>query len=72
MTKKTNFGPNFGLYDPNLPLPPKIFFSWVLPLLDVIHCCKLSLYEISRKTNEPSLRKWQPNFACFDKEEEEG
>ena len=24
-------------------------FSWILPLLDVLHCCKLSLYAISRK-----------------------
>ena len=35
------------------------FSSWVLPLLDVIHCCNLSLYAISRKTNEPNLRKWK-------------
>ena len=26
------------------------FFSWVLPLLDVRHCCKLSLYALSRKS----------------------
>ena len=32
---------------------------WVLSLLDVFHCCKLSLYALSRKTNEPNLRKWQ-------------
>ena len=25
------------------------------------HCCKLSLYTISRETNEPNLRKWQKN-----------
>ena len=35
------------------------FFLLVLPLVDVIHCCKLSLYAISRKTKEPNLRKWQ-------------
>ena len=23
------------------------------------NCCKLSLYAISKKTNEPNLRKWQ-------------
>ena len=54
------------------------FFWWILPVLDVRHCCKVSLYAISRKTNEPSLRKWQktqfwaqfwlkfgpPNFFC--------
>ena len=34
-------------------------FSWDLPRLDVIHCCKLSLHAISRKTNELNLRKWQ-------------
>ena len=31
---------------------------WVLPLLGVIHCCRISLYSILRKTNEPNLRKW--------------
>ena len=40
---------------------PKIFL-WVLPLLDVIHCYKLSLYAISRKTNEPHLRKWHKTY----------
>ena len=33
------------------------FFSQTFPLLDVRHCCKLSLYPISRKTNEPNMRK---------------
>ena len=58
---KLNFGPNFGQFDPDLG--PEIF-SWILPLLVVRHCCNLSLYAISRKTNEPNLRKWQknPNF----------
>ena len=32
------------------------FFSWVLLLLDVRHCSKLSLCAISRKINEPKLR----------------
>ena len=45
----TCFGPN---------LVPKIFLR-VLLLLDVINCCKLSLYAISRKTNDPNLKKWQ-------------
>ena len=54
--QKRSFGPNFGPFHPILV--PKNFLR-VLPLLDVIHCCKLSLYEISRKTNEPNLRKWQ-------------
>ena len=39
------------------------FFSWILPLLVVRHCYKISLYVIARKTNEPNLRKWQkPSF----------
>ena len=42
--KKTNFGQYF--------VP--IFFSYVLPLLDPKHCCKLSLYAISRKIKEPN------------------
>ena len=47
--KNPNFGPNLG---------PLKFFSWVLPLLVVRQCSKLSPYAISRKTNEPHLRKW--------------
>ena len=39
------------------------FFRWNLLLLDVPHCCKLSLYTISSKTNEASLRKWQKNVV---------
>ena len=35
------------------------FFSRVIPLLGVTHCCKLSLYAISKKTKEANLRKWQ-------------
>ena len=33
-------------------------FLRMLPLLDVRHWCKLLLYAILRKTNEPNLRKW--------------
>ena len=51
--KKPTFGPDF---DPNLV--PKILL-WALSLVDVIHCCKLSFHVISKKTNEPNLRKWQ-------------
>ena len=55
MAKKTNFGPDFG------PFWPKFghqnFFSWVVPLVDAIHFCKLSLYPISKKTNELNLKK---------------
>ena len=45
--KKTNIETNFGTRS-------NFFFSWVLPLLDVRHCGKLSLYAISKKTNDPN------------------
>ena len=54
--KKPSFKTDFGPFGSNLG--PKIF-SWILTLRHVRHCCKLSLYPISRKTNEPNLRKWQ-------------
>ena len=54
--KKTSFGTDFGSFGSNLG--PQIFFSWILPALDITHYCKLSLYAISRKTNEANLRKW--------------
>ena len=60
----------FGLFWPNVG--PQNFFPWVLPLLDVINFYKLPLYAISRKTNEPNLKKWQKNpsfgvdFGPFD------
>ena len=41
---------------------PRNFFSWVLPLLVVKQCPKLSSYAISRKTNEPNLRKWRKTY----------
>ena len=46
-------------------------FSWVLPLLDVRHCCKLPLYTISRKTYDLKWRKWGktlfgPDFGPLD------
>ena len=50
--KKKHIGPNFI---PNLGLQ---FFFMSLPLPDVRDCCKLSIYAISRKSNEPNLRKW--------------
>ena len=40
-------------------LAPTKISSLILPLLHVRHCCKLSMYAISRKTNDPNLRKWQ-------------
>ena len=48
--KNPNFKPNLG---------PQNFFSRVLPLLIVRQCSKLSSYAISRKINEPNLKKWQ-------------
>ena len=44
---KLNFGLNID----------QKFFSKILSLLHGTHCCKLPLYEISRKTNEANLRK---------------
>ena len=58
--KKTSFGSDFGPFGPKLG--PKSYFSWILPLLHVRHSCKLSLYAISRKTNESKLRKFCPIF----------
>ena len=52
--QKPSFRPNFG---PDLA--PQKLFLWVLPLQNLLYCCKISLYAISRKTNEPNLRKWQ-------------
>ena len=53
---KTNFGPDFGLFGPNLG--PKIFFKG-FTILDVRYYCKLSLNAISRKTDDPNSRKWE-------------
>ena len=53
MAKEQILGLNLARFDPSLV--PKFFF---------IHCCKLLLYVISRKTNEPNLRKWRKtNFG---------
>ena len=54
---KTNFGLDFGPFGPNLGL--KNVFLWVLPLLDVRHCHKLSLYAILGKTHNPNSTKWR-------------
>ena len=64
--KKPGFRPDFGPLDSHLG--SKIFFVDFTSILDVRHCCKLSLYATSRKTNEQNLRKWQkPNFGpVFD------
>ena len=57
--KKNSFRPHFGSFSPRLG--SQNFFSWVITLLDVQNCCKLSLYAISKKTSEPNLRKWKEN-----------
>ena len=48
---------------------PKSFFSKILLLLNVRHCCKLAMYAISKKTNKLNLRKQQkfvpPIFFFF-------
>ena len=59
--KKPSFSCNFGPFDPNLA--PKFFFPWILPLLDVRHCCKLLLNANSWKSNEPNLRKYQKSSS---------
>ena len=46
-----------------LKFGPKKLFSQILSLLDVRHCCKLSQHTISKKTNEPNLRKWQKTLV---------
>ena len=47
------------------PLWPKLgpwkYFSWFLPLIHVRHCCKLSLYTISRK--QPWENGKEPSFG---------
>ena len=55
--KKPNFGPDFGPFGSNLGT--QTFLSWVLPLLDVRHCCKLSSYVISIENYDPNSRKWR-------------
>ena len=60
LTLLTNLGHNFFF-----------FFLWILPLLEIGHCCKLSLYAISRKTNEPTWengkkQSFEHDFSPFD------
>ena len=38
---------------------PQNSFPWVLPLVGVRHCRKLSLYPIPRKNYDPNSRKWR-------------
>ena len=55
-SKKNYFGPDFGLFGPNL-VSQKIFSS-VLPLLDVKNCCKLSRMIQTQENGE------KPHFGC--------
>ena len=55
--KKTNFRPDCGLFGQNLG--HQNFVLWILLLVDVRDCCKLSFYAISGKTYDPNSRKWQ-------------
>ena len=41
---------------------PTKFFVWILPLLDVRHCCKLLLHAISRKSNKLEKMTKKPTF----------
>ena len=74
--KPLNFRPDLNLFWPKFG--PKKVFLWVLPLLEVKHCYKLSLYAISRETNKPekkpisgpllalSTQTWVPKFFFED------
>ena len=53
--EKTNFGSDFAHL---AQIWASKRFLWILPLLDVRHCSKLSLYAISRKTYDPNSYKW--------------
>ena len=55
--RNSNFGPKFG--------PPN-FFLWIFLLIDIRHCCKLSFYAISRKTNDSNFRPYFGTFFFFD------
>ena len=46
------------------PILAHQIFSWVVTLLDVRHCRKLSSYSISRKAYDPHSRNGEkPNFG---------
>ena len=55
--KKPNFGPDFGMFRPKFV--PNFYFNGI----QYINCCNLSLYGISRKTNDPNLRKQRKNLV---------
>ena len=62
MEKKSNFGPNFGQFWPNLG--PKKIFSLGLPLLVVKQYSKLSFYAIKKKlVNQTKENSEKPNFG---------
>ena len=70
MTKNLILGPIF-VHLVEIWTPFFFFFFQGLPLLVVRHCSKLSLYTISRKTNEPNWENdkkpsFGPNFGQFD------
>ena len=58
--KKPTFRTDFGSFSPNLG---QEIFLWILPPPHIRHCFKLSLYAISRKTNEPNF--FGHNFGPF-------
>ena len=60
MTKNPVSGPILVFF--GLNFIPKNFL-WVLPLLYIMQCCKLSLYAISRKINEPNWKKMAKNLV---------
>ena len=57
--KKPSLGLDFGTL---AKFRCQNFFLWILALTDVRHCCKLSFYTVSRKTNEPNLWKSQKTW----------
>ena len=62
MTKKTNFGPDFGPFGPDLG-HQRVFAGFISTV--VRHCFNLSFYAIYRKGNELNLRKCQKNPTNF-------
>ena len=55
--EKPNSGLQFGSFATKFWFSK--FLTWLLPTLDVRHCCNLYLYAISRKTNNSNSRKWR-------------
>ena len=65
--KKPSSGHNFRSFGTNLD--PQNFFSYIIPLQYVRHCCKLSLHAISKKLrhqiweNDRKTSSLEPNFG---------